>query len=147
MTWSMSSQLFCRLVDSTEKPGPVWVSQRDSADAIFIGCCLNMIWPWMSPVTNSARPDTRVTHSANRVTGRHRSRASFSRVSGVASMWLGEVLSGTRLASPVSAASRSFLARHMFRAIHQMPMAATKVPAVKNAPAITCGKAPASCCW
>ena len=128
-------------MERTEKPGPVSVSQSDSAEAIFIGCCLNMICAWMSPVMNSATPETSVTHSANRVTGRHRSRASFSRSSGVASTWLGDVLSGTSLVSPVSDASRNFLARQVLRAIHQMPMAATKVPAVRNAPAITCGKA------
>ena len=38
-------------------------------------------------------------------------------------------------------ASRNFLARHMFRAIHHAPMAATNVAAVSQAPTITCGKA------
>ena len=67
----------------------VWHSA--SAEAIFIGCCLNMICAWRSPVMNSATPETMVIHNASLVTGRQRSRASFSRSSGVASTWLGEV--------------------------------------------------------
>ncbi len=143
-TCLMLSQLFCLPMDRTENAAPFSETQSDSAAAIFMGCCLNMICACRSPVRITAIPAAIVTHRANRVTGRHSCLASSSSASGVASTRLGAVVSSTSTptaASPPAATRRSWRARQEVRAIHQQPMAPTKVAAVSSAPAMTCGKA------
>ncbi len=53
-----------------EKLAPVSVSHSASADAIFIGCCLNMIWAWKSPEITSTIAETNIATTPKRTVGR-----------------------------------------------------------------------------
>ena len=52
------------------------VSQCASADAIFIGCCSNMILAWKSPETTSTSAEMNIATTPKRTVGRYRSRAA-----------------------------------------------------------------------
>ena len=136
--------MFCLPMDGTENAAPFSETQSDSAAAIFMGCCLNMICACRSPVRITAIPAAIVTHRANQV-----STATVAIVverlgSGVDKARRGGLPSHLDADGGVAAGrNQAQLAspRQEVRAIHQQPMAPTKVAAVSNAPAMTCGKA------
>ena len=66
---SMATSLWPLLTSptaKTEKGAPFWPSHSASAAAIFIGCCLNMTLPRVSPLIAVSAPATTATTSANR---------------------------------------------------------------------------------
>ncbi len=108
MRWVTLSQLLWVPTVRIEKSGSVSVWHNDSAEAIFIGCCWNISLPCASPVKNSPAAETSATRQPRIVAGRYIVRASVS--------------------CPFDLA----------RTIHHAQTPATKVPAVRNAPATAC---------
>lgn len=86
---------------------------RDSADAIFMGCCSNISLPCASPVKNSATAATSVTQHPRIVAGRY-------------------IVAASAADSPPVRCERT---------IHHAHTQATKTPAVRNAPDTACVKA------
>src|SRR5699024_12375556 len=69
-TWTTDSQLLCVAIDRMEKFGSVSVWHSDSADAIFIGCWMNISFAWTSPVHTTPMADRMVVHQPTLCAGR-----------------------------------------------------------------------------
>ena len=110
--WLTPSQEFDRSpMVSSAKAAPFSPWHSASADAIFIGCWVNMSLACQSPVAVMASPEMSIVTTPRTTAGRYTVRAVAS--------------------SPA----------RTLRTIHQAAIPATNVPAVRNEAAMVCGKA------
>ena len=106
-----------------ENGAPDWVSHSASAEAIFIGCCSNMILAWKSPETTSTTAEMNMATTPKRTAGRNTLRLM-------------------RLCSAPSTESRpSWRALLWWRTMCQPATPVTKAEATSQAPEITWGNA------